>query len=126
MNTSKRTVEVTYSDEEWAKEARRDYIDRLHREVSLIAYDPERELYVFDVYADEPEAEPAAPAGPKFPDVTVQLTGEDGNAFFIAARVRQALTRAGHREGAEEFFGEALSGDYDHLLQTALAYVNCE
>lgn len=63
---------------------------------------------------------------PKFPNVTVQLTGEDGNAFFIAARVRQALTRAGHREEAAEFFGEALSGDYDHLLQTAMAYVDVQ
>jgi hypothetical protein len=61
---------------------------------------------------------------PKFPDVTVQLTGEDGNGFFIAARVRKALERAGHREAAAEFFDEALSGDYDHLLQTAMKYVD--
>lgn len=59
----------------------------------------------------------------KFPDVTVQLTGEDGNGFFIVARVRKALERAGHREAAAEFFTEATSGDYNHLLQTALDYV---
>jgi hypothetical protein len=63
---------------------------------------------------------------PKFPDVTVQLTGEDGNGFFIAGRVRKALERAGHREAAAEFFKEALSGDYDHLLQTAMAYVDVQ
>lgn len=28
---------------------------------------------------------------PKFPDVTVQLTGEDGNGFFIVAPVAQAM-----------------------------------
>ena len=60
---------------------------------------------------------------PKFPEVEVQLAGQDGNGFFIAARVRQALERAGHKEGAAEFFAEALSGDYDHLLQTAMEYV---
>jgi hypothetical protein len=70
-----------------------------------------------------PDVEPV-PAGPKFPDVTVQLSGEDGNAFFIAARVRKALEQKGHWEGATEFFKEALSGDYDHLLQTAMKYVD--
>jgi hypothetical protein len=28
---------------------------------------------------------------PKYPNVRVQLTGEDGNAFFIIVRVAQAL-----------------------------------
>jgi len=60
----------------------------------------------------------------KFPDVQVQLTGQDGNGFMIAARVRKALERAGHREAAAEFFEEALSGNYDHLLQTAMEYVD--
>lgn len=66
----------------------------------------------------------AATTGPKFPGVSVQLTGEDGNAFFIASRVRTALDRAGHKDAAVEFFNEALSGDYDHLLQTAMKYVD--
>ncbi|QPX62201.1 hypothetical protein PBI_INDLOVU_87 [Mycobacterium phage Indlovu] len=62
--------------------------------------------------------------GPKFPEVYVQLTGQDGNGFLIASRVRGALDRAGHREEAREFFDEALSGDYDHLLATAMRYVS--
>jgi hypothetical protein len=61
---------------------------------------------------------------PKFPDVQVQLTGEDGNAFAILGAVSQALKRAGHREAADEFYKEATSGDYDHLLQTAMRYVD--
>ncbi len=65
-------------------------------------------------------------AEPRFPNVTVQLSGEDGNGFFIAARVRMALERAGHRDAASEFFGEALSGDYDHLLQTCMKWVDVQ
>lgn len=60
---------------------------------------------------------------PKFP-ITVQLTGEDGNAFFIVSRVRKALEAAGHPEAAQEFFDEALSGNYAHVLQTCMDYVN--
>ena len=59
-----------------------------------------------------------------YPDVTVQLTGEDGNGFFIVSRVRKALEQAGHDEAGAEFMKEALSGDYNHLLQTCMRYVN--
>jgi hypothetical protein len=31
----------------------------------------------------------------KYPDVTVRLSGEDGNAFLIIGRVSRALRRAG-------------------------------
>ena len=31
----------------------------------------------------------------KYPDVTVELSGQDGNAFFIIGRTRSALKRAG-------------------------------
>lgn len=66
------------------------------------------------------------PTQPKFPDVQVQLSGEDGNAFMIAGRVSTALKRAGHRDEAEEFFKEALSGNYDHVIQTAMAWVDVQ
>lgn len=60
---------------------------------------------------------------PKFPDVEVQLSGQDGNAFFIVARVRKALERAGHHKEAAEYFKEALSGNYDHLLAVTSDWV---
>lgn len=53
----------------------------------------------------------------------VKLVGEDGNAFAILGRVKNALTRAGLREEAEKFIKEAMSGDYNHLLATATDYV---
>jgi len=59
-------------------------------------------------------------------NVTVQLTGKDGNAFAIIGAVSQALKRSGNAELAKEFQKEATSGDYDHLLQTAMEYVEVE
>jgi len=59
----------------------------------------------------------------RHPDVVVQLTGEDGNAFAILGTVRRALHQAGHADDAAEFFAEATSGDYDHLLRTCMRWV---
>ena len=53
----------------------------------------------------------------------VKLVGEDGNAYAILARVNKALKRAGLNAEAKEFMAEATKGDYDHLLQTAMKYV---
>lgn len=63
----------------------------------------------------------------KYPNITVKLSGEDGNAFAILARVGKAL-RANKLGGEvwEEFYMEATDGDYDHLLQTVMKYVNVE
>lgn len=57
---------------------------------------------------------------------TVQLSGEDGNAMAIISRVRMALRDAGDFEQATAFVKEATSGDYDHVIQTCMKYVNCE
>ena len=62
---------------------------------------------------------------PKFPDVEVQLSGNDGNAFAILGAVAKAMKRAGlSKEDVNEFQSEAMSGDYDHLLQTAMKTVS--
>ena len=56
-----------------------------------------------------------------FPDVEVELSGTDGNAFAILGKVSKAIKSAGH--SPDEFLAEAKSGDYDHLLQTCFKYV---
>lgn len=62
---------------------------------------------------------------PKHPKAHVQLTGEDGNAFFIIGRTASALRRAGvSSEEIEAFQAEAMSGDYDHVLQTVMSWVD--
>jgi hypothetical protein len=60
---------------------------------------------------------------PKY-DVTVQLTGNDGNAFAIMGRVQSALEDAGAtQEEIKQYLDESMSGDYDNLLRTACAWV---
>lgn len=63
-------------------------------------------------------------SGIRFPDVRVQLSGRDGNAFAILGAVSKALTRAGHGDAVKEFTDEATAGNYDHLLATAMRYVD--
>ena len=61
----------------------------------------------------------------KYPEVKVQLVGEDGNAFAIMARVGSALKKAGvSEEEINEYYAESKSGDYDNLLQTACRWVS--
>lgn len=64
---------------------------------------------------------------PKYPNVTVQLTGEDGNAFSIVGRVKKAMRTEGvPLDRIDEFQSRAMSGDYDHLLRTCMEWVNVE
>ena len=61
---------------------------------------------------------------PKYTEITVKLSGEDGNAFSILGRVSEAMKLAGAtREEIDKFQAEATAGDYDHLLQTAMKWV---
>lgn len=63
----------------------------------------------------------------KYPQISVQLTGEDGNAFMIIGRVLNALKRAGISiEEREQFKTEAMSGDYNNVLITCMKWVNVE
>jgi len=58
---------------------------------------------------------------PKNPDITVTLTGQDGNAFAVLGRCRKAAREAGLSEDEiAAFMAEATASDYDHLLRTAM------
>ena len=58
---------------------------------------------------------------------TVKLIGEDGNAFAIMGRVKQALRRSGaDREYIDKYLCEATAGDYDNLLIVSMEYVDVE
>ena len=64
---------------------------------------------------------------PRYPNVTVHLVGEDGNAFAILGRVSKALRRAGVADSeVKAFMSEATAGDYDALLATCLRWVDVE
>jgi hypothetical protein len=61
----------------------------------------------------------------KYPNIEVELLGEDGNAFAILGKVRRALKKADlPDEEIKEFMDEAMSGDYNHLLVTVNEWVN--
>lgn len=60
----------------------------------------------------------------RFPNVFVQLSGEDGNAFAVLGKTRRALREGGATEAElDAFMEEAQSGDYDHLLRTVMRWV---
>lgn len=64
---------------------------------------------------------------PKYPTVRVSLTNADGNAFAILGRVKKAMQVEGiSKDEQMAFIQEASSGDYDHLLQTVMKWVEVE
>ena len=53
----------------------------------------------------------------------LDLSGADGNSFFILCKARKAAWDDGwNATKIQEFMDEAQSGDYDHLLQTCMEY----
>lgn len=59
----------------------------------------------------------------KFP-MEVKLTGTDGNAYAVMGVVQRALRKAGAtEEEIKEYLDESMSGDYGHLLRTAMEWV---
>lgn len=63
----------------------------------------------------------------KYPNITVSITTIDGNAFSIMGAVTKAMKRNGvPKEDIDAYFAEATSGNYDHLIQTSMRYVNCK
>ena len=58
-------------------------------------------------------------------NVKVRLSGTDGNAFAIIGKVSKAMRKAKiENEIIQAFQHEAMSGDYNHLLQTCMKYVD--
>ena len=63
----------------------------------------------------------------KYPNIRVDLVGEDGNAFAIMGRVKNALRQGGVPDSEiSAYIVQSTSGDYDNLLRTAMEWVNCD
>ena len=63
----------------------------------------------------------------KFPDVNIELIGQDGNAMSIIGRVLKALRKGGATDDEQkEYLDEAMSGDYNNVIQTTMRWVNVE
>ena len=53
----------------------------------------------------------------------VKLLGKDGNAFAVISFCEEAARKAKwSKEQIDAFMKEAMSGDYNHLLATAMNY----
>jgi len=64
---------------------------------------------------------------PKYPNIRVKLIGGDGNAFAILGQVKRALKRGGVPPAEiNQYFEEATSGDYNHLLATTMEWCEVE
>ena len=62
----------------------------------------------------------------KYPQVHVQLTGNNGNAFCIIGLCQSAARKAGvPNDQIKSFRDEATVGDYDHLLATCMLWFDC-
>ena len=62
----------------------------------------------------------------KYPEIEVDLVGQDGNAFTIIGSISKALSRGGvSLEEVYKFQEEATDGDYYHVLKTCMKWVTC-
>lgn len=63
---------------------------------------------------------------PRFPDVHVRLSGEDGNVFMIMGLVRRALVQAdATADDVKAFMSEMMdAGSYGEALQTVMRWVH--
>lgn len=64
---------------------------------------------------------------PKYPDVVVDLARVSGNGYAILSVVQRALRKSGIPDKEiQAFLTEATSGDYDHLIQTVMGWVEID
>lgn len=63
----------------------------------------------------------------KYPDITVNIIGQNGNAFCILGICKRAMERATlPQTEIDAFMAEATSGDYNHLLATVVSWFEVE
>lgn len=64
-------------------------------------------------------------AEPKYPNIEVELSGQDGSAFMILGRIKRAMRREGvPADEITAFANEAMDGDYSELLLTVGKWVS--
>jgi hypothetical protein len=102
-------IEWRITDDEWF-EILAEAESRGH-ETDFWAYDP-------------PESD--EPSTPKFPNVCVQLTGQEGNVFSILGRVQRGLKEGGVSDEDVSAFWEEVSEahSYEEALQIIMRWVH--
>ena len=62
---------------------------------------------------------------PRYPKIKVKLTGINGNAWNLLGVMSKAMKKGKvTKEEVNLFTTEAMSGDYDHLLQVCMEWVD--
>lgn len=60
----------------------------------------------------------------KYPDIEVELIGQDGNAYNLLGRVVKALkSNEVSQDEINKFLDEATESDYDNLLRVIMEWV---
>ena len=63
--------------------------------------------------------------GPRYPEIEVPITGQDGNVFFIIGRVTGALRKAGHADQIKNFTNHITdAGSYEDALERVGTWVS--
>lgn len=63
----------------------------------------------------------------KYPNIKVQLVGLDGNAFSILGRIQGIMKKNKLPQSEiDTFMEEAMSSDYNHLLNTCMNWFDCD
>ena len=55
--------------------------------------------------------------------IVIDLTGPQGNAFYLLAVVKKTFARSGAHDLGESICKEMMEGDYEHLLKTFDLYL---
>ena len=55
--------------------------------------------------------------------IVIDLTGPQGNAFYLMSVVRSTFRRSGASELGDSIIEEMMKGDYEHLLKTFDLYL---
>jgi hypothetical protein len=63
---------------------------------------------------------------PKYPNINIDLVGEDGNAYSIIGRCTLALRRNGLSDQVAAFRSEVTSGDYNNVLMTVMSWFSVD
>jgi hypothetical protein len=53
----------------------------------------------------------------------IDLSGPEGNAFYLMAVVKKTFRRSGASELGDQIVEEMMKGDYDHLVKTFELYL---
>lgn len=101
-----------------------DHVEDLEREYLKSRNDADLDE-IFQITTEEQEEDDKFIVDVKYPHIHVQLTGKNENAFVILGLMEQALKKEKvPPEEIQEFRKEAISSDYNYLLQTCMKWVS--